>query len=535
MKFRFFSPDVFQFPFRTHNARPARALFAGLSAIIFSLSAAASSAANFNAQSSEDARQLTKQAKKLTRRGDAVEAEKIFRRALEINPQESDAKLNLARLLLKRRQFIEAYNLSFDVARAEPKNSYALAVVGSVLLSAGKLRDAQVAFNGAIDIDERSALAWAGLGMLNFYENRILVGLEQLQTAVFIDPSEPDFQFTLAQIATRAEDYKQAAAAYERFLDISPLADDERRARIKSLVAFLRYLGDKSALYSLSGAPETTVPFRLVNDRPVIQINVNNGKEPLNFVLDTGSGISVISEETARRLKLKVITRGGLARAVGGDGKFEIVYGFLRSASLGTVKIRNIPVYMREFHNKEEQIDGYIGLALISKFLTTIDYGNSTFVLKKKVPLNNADKTETAGASLPLRLTSGGFLSGEVQLEGVNAPLNFIVDTGASISVISNELASLKEINRFISKEKMRIAGAAGITEDMPAFLLPKVSFGANSRESVKVVALDLSVINESTGFEQAGILGGNFLKNYRVTFDFNNSKVLFEPIKLKN
>ncbi|MEJ7700213.1 MAG: hypothetical protein WKF71_11280 [Pyrinomonadaceae bacterium] len=45
-------------------------------------------------------------------------------------------------------------------------------------------------------------------------------------------------------------------------------------------------------------------------------------------------------------------------------------------------------------------------------------------------------------------------------------------------------------------------------------------------------IALDLSLINEASGFEQAGILGGNFLKNYRLTFDFQNSKVVFVPVK---
>jgi hypothetical protein len=44
-------------------------------------------------------------------------------------------------------------------------------------------------------------------------------------------------------------------------------------------------------------------------------------------------------------------------------------------------------------------------------------------------------------------------------------------------------------------------------------------------------IALDLDIINEASGFQQSGILGGNFLKNYRVTFDFKNSKVIFVPI----
>jgi predicted aspartyl protease len=123
-------------------------------------------------------------------------------------------------------------------------------------------------------------------------------------------------------------------------------------------------------------------------------------------------------------------------------------------------------------------------------------------------------------------------LSGEVLLEGLDSSLNFIVDTGASISVISDDVAEKDEIRPFAREEKLRVFGAAGITEEVPQYLLPRVTFGKHSREQIKAIALDLDLINESSGFVQAGILGGNFLKNYIVTFDFQNSKVLFVPVK---
>ena len=72
---------------------------------------------------------------------------------------------------------------------------------------------------------------------------------------------------------------------------------------------------------------------------------------------------------------------------------------------------------------------------------------------------------------------------------------------------------------------------SAGITDDVPSFLLPRVSFGSHSLKSITAIALNLDTINEASGFEQAGILGGNFLRNYRMTFDFKKSKVTFVPI----
>ena len=116
---------------------------------------------------------------------------------------------------------------------------------------------------------------------------------------------------------------------------------------------------------------------------------INNKEETLRFVLDTGSGISVISDETAERLKIKSVARGGSARGIGGNGKFEIIYGFLRAVEIGNIKIKNVPVYIRKFHARNEKIDGYIGLSLISKFLTTIDYGNLMFSLTRKDSIEN--------------------------------------------------------------------------------------------------------------------------------------------------
>ncbi len=477
-----------------------------------------------------DVKKLLKQAKNLIRKGDLEQAESVVRRAIEIGPDRSAARVELAYIFLKQRRILDAYTQSFEIAKAEPKNSRAFAVLGAALLSAGKFPEAQKIFYTALAVNKREDLAWAGYGMLAFYENRITESIDNLQEAVFHEPDEPDYHFALAQVSARAERYKEAAEAYHRFLSVSRDTDDERRARIKGLINFLRFLGSKQALYVTGGSDNTSVNFRLVGNRPIIQLRINEDDEILNFVLDTGSGISVLSNETAKRLRIKPITRGGFAKGIGGDGRFEIVYGFVRQVDIGDVEIRNVPVYIREFHGTTEKIDGYIGLSLISKFLTTIDYGDLTFALAKKqndrpVPVDRDN------LSLPLRLTSSGFLSGEVQLEGIDNTLNFIVDTGASVSVISDDLAGLQEVSQFVRGEKMRVIGSAGITEDVQSFLLPRVTFGKHSRRSITAIALDLDLINEASGFEQAGILGGNFLRNYRLTFDFKNSKVTFVPI----
>lgn len=478
----------------------------------------------------DDVKQLVKQADRHIRRGDYVEAERLLKRAIEIRPDNSANKLKLAYLYARNRRLGEAYDLAFPIARDEPKNARAFAVLGVTMLGAGRFREARVLLINSLKLNRSEALGWAGLGMVDFYENNIDESLQNLQEAVYYEPLEPDFIYAFAQVSARAEKYREAATAYEDFLRISRNYTDERRERIKGLINFLRYLGNKKSLYDAAGAAHTEVPFLLEGNRPIIEVRINQQPQKLRFVLDTGSGISVISDETAKLLKIKPITRGGFAKGIGGDGRFEIVYGFLREVAIGDVSVRNVPVYIRKFHS-DGRIDGYIGLSLISKFLTTIDYGAQTFSLTRKDTEAPAESASD-GVSVPLRLTSSGFLSGEVQIEGFENPLNFIVDTGASISVISDVVAAHSALAPFAREEKMRVIGSAGITEDVPSFLLPRVTFGSHSRRDITAIALDLDLINEASGFEQAGILGGNFLRNYRMTFDFKNSRVTFFPLR---
>ncbi|MER3430298.1 MAG: hypothetical protein C4324_04515 [Blastocatellia bacterium] len=479
---------------------------------------------------SEDVKQLVKRADRHIRRGDYVEAERLLKRAIEIRPDVSAYKLKLAYLYVRNRRLGEAYDLAFPIARDEPKNARAFAVLGVTMLGAGRFPEARALLINSLKLNRAEALGWAGLGMVDFYENNIDQSLENLQEAVYYEPLEPDYIYALAQVSARAEKYSEAAIAYEDFLRISRNYTDERRERIKGLIKFLRYLGNKKSLYEAAGAAQTEIPFLLEGNRPIIEVRVDQQPQKLRFVLDTGSGISVISDETARLLKIKPITRGGFPKGIGGDGRFEIVYGFVREVAIGDVSVRNVPVYIRKFHS-DGRIDGYIGLSLISKFLTTIDYGTQIFSLSRKESGSVAQSPQD-GVSVQLRLTSSGFLSGEVKIEGFENPLNFIVDTGASISVISDAVAAHSALAPFVRDERMRVIGSAGIAEDVPSFLLPRVTIGSHSRRDVTAIALDLDLINEASGFEQSGILGGNFLRNYRMTFDFKNSRVTLFPIR---
>ena len=489
---------------------------------------------------------------KALRKGDYEQAEKIFRELLNKDAHDVEARLGLSFTLLKQRSLQGAYDNAARVIMMDPLSARGHALLGAAILGAGEFRLSVEEFRTALALNENEAMAVAGLAMVDFYENRLSLAVPALRRAASLDPEEPDYVFNLGQAAARSERYKEAADAYEKFLLVAPKTDADRRARILGLIDFLRYLGRQGSLYIASGENRTSVSFEATDNRPVLEVRVNGQRQPLRFVLDTGSGMSVISEETAKRLNIRPVARGGLARAVGGGGRFEIVYGYVNSLEIGAVKVENVPVYIRKFFDNTVPVDGYLGLSVVAKFLTAIDYGtrrmslvrqNQTELVEPWTMVRRPDGIQSLAPALPsegmvevpLRTTSSGFLSGEVGLEGFEKTVNFIIDTAASITVVSEKLSQEEQLLDLLQPSRMRVFGAAGVTEDVKLLQLPRLSLGLTKLERINAAVLDMEPVNETAGFTQSGILGGNFLRHFRVYFDFARGAMRLEALNQKS
>lgn len=477
---------------------------------------------------------LIQRAERELRDGNFEEAERVFREALAKDKQSDAARLGLSRALLKQRKNQDAFDQAARVVAQDPLSARAHALLGMALLNSGDFRVSVEEFRTSLSLRSDDAVAVAGLAMVDFHENRLQESIEGLRRATFIDPYEPDYLFSLGQVAARSERYKEAADAYERFLRVAPRTDTDRRERIRGLIDFLRYLGTQGGLLRPEGPSRNVIPFELVNNRPVLKVRVNGSRETLRFVLDSGAGMCVLSTGAAEKMGLRPVARGGMARAIG--GRFEIVYGFLQSLHIEDVRVENVPVYIRKFFNEQEPVDGYVGLTVISKYLTSVDYGRRELTMLRGDEVPQYDpKSPPPGIEVPIRVTSSGFWSGEVKFDELEKPSNFIIDTGASVSVISQALAArLEALDRYQKVSRIKVYGAAGVAEDVQMLNLPRLHIGPLPQRNVAAAVIDMDAINETSGFEQTGIVGGNILRHFRVTFDFSRAVVRLEPIATK-
>ena len=66
---------------------------------------------------------------------------------------------------------------------------------------------------------------------------------------------------------------------------------------------------------------------------------------------------------------------------------------------------------------------------------------------------------------------------------------------------------------------------------ELKVLVLPRIVIGTLQQERLNTAVLDLEPVNETAGFQQNGILGGNFLSHFRISFDFQRGVILLEPL----
>lgn len=127
--------------------------------------------------------------------------------------------------------------------------------------------------------------------------------------------------------------------------------------------------------------------------------------------------------------------------------------------------------------------------------------------------------------SVPLIVDEGMSLV-PVFIDG-HGPLMFVLDTGASISVLS---PSTRDLLGFSEDDggTANITGASG-RGDFQALHLDSVAVGGHTMEDLRVVVLDLAAYQRSS-LRYGGILGNDVLEHFDFTYDLMNEKLHLYP-----
>ncbi|HZP59051.1 MAG TPA: aspartyl protease family protein [Opitutaceae bacterium] len=111
-------------------------------------------------------------------------------------------------------------------------------------------------------------------------------------------------------------------------------------------------------------------------------------------------------------------------------------------------------------------------------------------------------------------------------------PYHFLIDTGASVTLISPELARRYSDTSAppIPEPEVRVKSATGDTTLLPAVTLRRFFLGSARFERVPALVYDCSALSAHLGVKIDGILGFPLFRDTLLTLDYPHARVLLIP-----
>jgi Flp pilus assembly protein TadD len=412
----------------------------------------------------------------------------------------------------------------FEIARGEADTLVAPAgadaesrtLHGDALWATGLFDEADTAYRVALEAMPGSSRAQFGLARSLATRNRLDEARAAALLAVEASPGDPEVHALLGQIHERLGHFDDAANAYERYATLLPNQEDTMAVVFRARVQLLRSFQSRKPLLidARAAGQEHRIRFKLLNKKIVLQGRLNN--TPVEFVLDTGAERTGISRVTARRAGVATVTTT-LTAGVGVGSVRRLDLGRADRIEIGSLTIRNVPVAIRNPAPNAMprwQAESFSPIALGLSMV--VDYARREVVLARSLP------ESTASIRLPMRVNRLPMVRG---LLNSTHPAYFVVDTGGELISISAETATSLAMTPA-RRIPLRVYGLSGWDPD--AFLLPGVDLNFDQIEYRKVglAVLNLRAPSVLLGFQLGGIVGHEFLSDYRVAMDLERSEL---------
>jgi predicted aspartyl protease len=261
---------------------------------------------------------------------------------------------------------------------------------------------------------------------------------------------------------------------------------------------------------------ETSVALRGVTrteNHLSVFVRINGTKEDLAFIFDTGAGRTILDRRIAGRLGLKATEKS----SIGGVGKGRVDVDVVKHVSLqlGDLRLNGVDLNLVDDVH-EPNAAGIIGYDLLCATVVTVDYK------KPEIVVTAPERFQYHGRGDVLPLTFKGRWScvrGTLKVPGVDPVSDdFVIDTGSEDAVnhpiIRQSKGELRAVN----------TGAGGFGQGVPGVI------GSNEWFRIGSATIPSTTSVCCAGNEDVNRqLGGAILSQFRIIFNYPESKVIFE------
>jgi hypothetical protein len=210
---------------------------------------------------------------------------------------------------------------------------------------------------------------------------------------------------------------------------------------------------------------------------------------------------------------------GDVTGFLGNASPGDLIFGEVRFSGVTVNVIESMP----DFGTRK--IAGILGLDLMRLCdRIALEYPRSGPGVLMMGERHSLAETDAPSAEVPFYLVAKHiFLDGEVN----EVPVSFLFDTGARSSILSDSKAREARLNETSAAGKGELRGLDDNRVETRAVIADRLRLGEWLRSDVPFLAADLSVF-ESIGLRQGGgIIGNDFLDDYRlVELDFSRDVI---------
>jgi len=350
----------------------------------------------------------------------------------------------------------------------------------------------------------------AAVGRAELASSRLASARRHLRRAIDLNPpflEEGQIAWDLSQTEYLANNYAAS-------LDWANHASRNGMRIIEWHLEYLKALSEV-AVYGMPDRAPARVPMTFGDPEiPRIEL-VANGTEA-TAVIDSGAVVSIVSETLAQRAAIRRLgTFIGTFYGLLGE-PIPVTFGIIEEIRIGALLVRNVPVAImpdRQLDflivNKQTfKMDLLLGANLLKEFRLELSFQDSSMTF---TPLSEADRKPAADQNL--------FFMGFRPV--VQTTINrrgwylFLLDTGSEVTFLNDALLSSTNV-----RNAPRFHGA----------LLQ--GLGGSQKRGAKIENVEIGVDHWAGRFrdlplygsertETYGILGQNFLRNFRVILDF--------------
>lgn len=279
-----------------------------------------------------------------------------------------------------------------------------------------------------------------------------------------------------------------------------------------------------SSTFGFAQTPTKSIPFELFGDHVIIQLSVD-GSKPLDFIFDSGDGITVIDEDIADELHLVkekvILNQGTVTGSLIKHNKLEIGDYLLE---------KNIKVYSTDLDHLEislgRDFDGIIGYDLMQHHAVRIDYDNMKFEIYEH------GQHPKKGEPLPFKLnTAIPTIEGSVILNnGEPHPGTFFVMTGAGTTLDFNSPYA-KEYDIIHKTGEHYYYFVKSIAQEETKHYEGMVKSFTFGKQTFENLPIGISQAKSGTQAHEkvSGILGNKILSRYNLIFDLPAKLIYLE------